>query len=132
MTYSLNAKHFASVLRLSGPDRYEYCVKRIADWGRVWGLQAEGEWVSAQDDNKTELFPIWPHPLFAEMCAHAQWAGTEPSSIDVHEWLEHWTADLIKGHRLVSVLPSPQGQGVPVPPDRFHQDLRIELARIED
>jgi hypothetical protein len=58
VSYKLNDKHIQNALKLSAPERYEYFIKRVADWRMLWALDAEDGWVIATDDNGKELFPV--------------------------------------------------------------------------
>jgi hypothetical protein len=132
MTYILNAKHVENVLKLQAPGRYDYFIKRIADWGEIWALRTDDGWTIARDDEEREIFPVWPHRLFAELCAHGEWSDSTPTRISLSEWLESWIPELIANKRLVGVFPLPEGVGIPVDPEQIGGDLREELSRIED
>jgi hypothetical protein len=131
MPYPVNGKHVQNALSLSAPARYSYFVKRAADWQEVWGLRTDEGWSLGKDNEGRDLFPIWPHPLFAEMCADGLWAENKPRRIEVHDWLTSWLPQLLREGRLVSVFPLPQGGGIAVDPMRVKHDIEEELSLIE-
>lgn len=79
MIYKLNEKHIQNVLKLSAPERYDYFIKRVADWRTLWALDSDDGFIIATDDNGKELFPVWSHHHFAELCATDSWAGAANS-----------------------------------------------------
>jgi uncharacterized protein DUF2750 len=88
MTYQLNEKHFRSIVDLPAPKRYDYFVKRVADWQTAWTLQGERGWLTARDDDGTAHLPLWAHPLFAEMCTTDEWFTAKIVQIGVHDLVD--------------------------------------------
>ena len=46
----INQKQIDAVLKLSGAERYQHFVKKIADWEEVWGLYQDG-WALLETEN---------------------------------------------------------------------------------
>lgn len=131
MPYPMNGKQVENVLRLKAPERYSYFVKRSADWQEVWSLRSPNGWTIGKDDQGRELFPVWPHPTFAELCAHGLWEDAKPEKITLSEWLNGWLPDLRAQKKLVSIFPLPSGGGIAVDPARVKDDIESELSLIE-
>jgi hypothetical protein len=131
MTWKINAKEISSVLALPAPRRFEYFVKRVADWREVWSLRNEDGWVLASDDSGCELVPVWPHSEYARACANNEWIGTEPYAIDLGAWLDKWTPGMVRDGRKVAVFPSPASKGVVVGPEHLADSIEDELDVIE-
>jgi hypothetical protein len=131
MMWIMHDKEFESVLSLSGSRRYEYFIKKVADWETVWSLKNEEGWVLARDDQGHEVIPVWPHERFALACTAGNWAECEPSPIDIAAWLERWIPGALRDRRLVAVFPTPSDRGVVVSPDRLKEDLERELSLYE-
>jgi hypothetical protein len=129
--YPLNQKQFQAVSALTGPDRYQHFVGRVADWQLVWSLKDENGWVSASDDLGNLTFPFWPHPDYAAACATGNWGGNAPGSIEVHEFLERWLPGMAKDGVAVAVFPTPTMRGTVVPALQLQQAIQDELSRIE-
>ncbi|MBA3945262.1 MAG: DUF2750 domain-containing protein [Herpetosiphonaceae bacterium] len=123
-------QEFASVLGLSGKQRYSYFVKKVADWEHIWSLASEAGWVLAYADER-EVVPVWSHPRFAASCASDEWANHFPRSIPLTMWLERWTPGMVDDRRLVAVFPTPHDKGVVVSPNQLRDDIRDELLLIE-
>jgi hypothetical protein len=131
MAWEVHDKEFESVLALPGMSRYEYCVKRVASHGELWGLSGSGGWVVAEDDEGSAHFPVWPHRRFAEACAAGPWQDGKPVALDIDEWVDVWLPNLEKDGMRVAVFQTPDDQGVGVAPMRFKGDLEAELAKFE-
>jgi len=131
MSWIMNDKEYSSVMALSGPDRYSYAIKRVADQEEIWSLWAEDGWALASDDQGRELIPVWPHPRLASACAKDEWAKYQPRSIDLESWMEKWTPGMLSDHRLVAVFPIPSDKGVVVEPERFGEDLELGASLYE-
>ncbi len=131
MTWVLKRNEIDSVTALDAPARCEYCVKKIADEGRLFGLKGDMGWAIAGDDEGCELFPIWPHAEYAAMCAVGQWEHYLPQAIDVGTWLARWLPGLERDRRLVAVFPTPDGKGAPFGAARFSELLHAAMEDYE-
>jgi len=127
----LSKDEVAGLLAADGPSRYEHFVKQVADWQLVWGLRDEDSWVSMGLSPDEPAFPVWPHEVYAGLCATETWANARPTPIDVHEWVEKWLPALAKEGNRVVVFPTPAGKGVLVHPEQLRADIESELARVE-
>jgi hypothetical protein len=76
-------------------------------------------------------FPVWPHPGYAAACATGAWSGSEPASVEIHEFLDKWLPGMSRDAVPVAVFPTVSMQGVVVAATVLHGALRDELARIE-
>ncbi len=131
MNYRLNDRQYEAVRRLPATKRYEHLVKRAADTGQLWALQSQDGWVLGADDDGREFLPVWPHPRYAEAAATGGWQGTTAAPIDVHDWLESWTAELVEASRLVGIFPVEDQPGAAIEPGAFAADLMGELELVE-
>lgn len=130
MTWNVNGKEFDSVTRLPPEKRYEYFIKKVADWREIWSLWNDG-WALMGDKDREELVPVWPHPLFAEASAVGEWLGFRPKKIDLQEWLDKWIPGMENDHRLVAVFPAAESQTTTASPLKLKSDLEEELGKYE-
>ncbi len=134
MSYLLREKEFEALMGTAANKRYEYTVKKIADWEEVWSLHNSDGWVLAGPTYGKEVFPIWPHPRFAQMCAADNWHDREPKMIPVGDWLHKWLPGLSKDERLIVVFPVPGLSGADGPvvsPERLQEDIMDQLDLVE-
>ena len=62
----LNNKEIEVVSKLPALKRYEYFIKKVADFEEVWGLFDVG-WAISEDDNGNSLMPFWSKKEFANL-----------------------------------------------------------------
>ena len=125
--WELSVDERQQVLVLPSRERYGLFLQIAADWEEVWGLYAEDGWVLSSAEKGRDIFPLWPHPAFAEACAHGDWEGTEPAPIALDELLEDLLAILEEDGIRIAVFLSPDGEGIVVTPDELKHDLRAEI-----
>jgi hypothetical protein len=127
----VHPKEVENVVRLPDDRRYEYFVKKIADWQNVWGLHGGSGWALAADDAGNQLIPFWPTAEFAQLCAQSEWEGYTPSPIALDIFMDKWLPGMMKDGRRLAVFPTPSGRGVAVEPTRLLLDLTSELEKLE-
>lgn len=130
MTWNVNGKEFNNVTQLSPQKRYEYFIKKVADWREVWSLWSDG-WALMGDKDQGEMVPVWPHAIFAEASAVGEWLGFTPKKIDLEDWLTKWTPGMEKDHRMVAVFPAAESQTTTAGPLKLKSDLEEELKKYE-
>ena len=130
MSWTVNEKEFDAVTHLQPNHRYEYFIKKVADWQEVWSLWKDG-WVLMGDKSGGEFIPVWPHPTFAEAYAHAEWIGYAPRKIELKDWLGKWIPGMEKDGRTVAVFPTVGTKTPTIPPAKLKRDLERELSQYE-
>ncbi|MEK5057931.1 hypothetical protein BK126_06525 [Paenibacillus sp. FSL H7-0326] len=91
----MNKKEFEAVIKLPANVRYEYFIKKVADYEEVWGLYDNG-WAVTSDPNGDLLLPFWPKKEFAEACAIEEWKNYNAESIDLSGFIEEFLPQLKK------------------------------------
>jgi hypothetical protein len=120
-----------SVLALSGPERYAYFIKRVADTNEVWSLYQDG-WAMSGDNTGSALLPVWPASEYAAACALDQWDGYAPKAIPLDELLEVVIPELAENGGALAIFYTPEGRGVVPSLAEFVEHLREELAKYDD
>lgn len=85
----MNQEEFEAVVKLPANKRYEYFIKKVADYEIVWGLYEDG-WAISVDDEGNKLLPFWPNKEFAEHCAINEWASYSSEEIDLYEFINEF------------------------------------------
>lgn len=122
----ISQKQIESVIALPGPKRYEHFVKVVADWEEVWGLYQDG-WALAATDDGQKVFPVWPAKEYATLCAEKEWAGYEPESFSLAEFMDELLPNLKNDGVLLGVFYTPLDKGVTPTVDQVLEDLNQEL-----
>ena len=128
MTYKLNDKQFNAICNQSDDQRYEYFMRKVADFEEIWSLHSPDGWVELSDEDGQICLPIWPHPDFAASWAVDSWSDCEPKAIKLDVWLERWTQGLEKDDTVLVVFPVDEEQGIVQTPSALGQDI---LAQFE-
>lgn len=123
-------KKIKNVLRLSKDDRYDYFIRKVADYEEVWGLESNG-WALLGDDLNNQVFPFWPEKEFAEICAIDQWTGYEAKPIELNSFLEKWIPGMEKDKILVNIFLTPDSKGKTVSPRDLGNHIEEELEQYE-
>ncbi len=137
--WAMSDQEFHAVMKLPKEKRYSYFIKRVADWRYFWGLYSEGEdrWCVAGSSAEEQIvFPVWPHPRYAQAMAVGNWAGTRPEPIRLSEWFAEDLSDWAQQSWVVGVFLVNQEDGsldgVVVPPRKLAEDIVMELMNYED
>ena len=123
----MHKKEVETVFRLPVNKRYEYFIKKVADFEEVWGLYHEG-WAMTKDDNGNLMMPFWPKEEFAQLCAVGEWENYIPESIDLDEFIEEWIPGL-KGDGFKPSIFWNNDDAVLVELDKLLYDLQAELEK---
>jgi hypothetical protein len=122
----ISQKQIESVIELSGRKRYEHFIKVVADWEEVWGLYHHG-WALAATADGQEVFPVWPAKEYAVLCAEKEWAGYEPVSFPLADFIDELLPNLKNDGVLLGVFYTPLDKGVTPAVDQVVEDLNQEL-----
>ena len=121
----MNQQEFAAVIMQPAAIRYEYFIKKTADYEEVWGLYNEG-WATAQDDLGNTLIPFFPNKKFAEAFAKEEWEGFRAKRIELGHFLEKWLPGMKSDGVKPSIFPTDTNSAV-MDVDSLRKDLETEL-----
>jgi hypothetical protein len=124
-------KEVESLFQLGAAERYGHLVRRVADFEEAWGLRSERGWSALTDDEGKVLFPLWPHPEYAEQCRHLGDPDDAPASISLEHLLNVLLPQFEKDGTLIAAFPTPAGKGIPVAAERLREDLLRESEQYE-
>lgn len=125
----MHPEKIRQVTQLSAQQRYDYCVRKVADTQEVWGLYLAG-WATAQAGGKVAI-PFWAEAVFAQACASGEWAGFQPHAIALDDFLNKWLPGMTSNDQLASVFPVPQGSACIAVPADLLRDLQHESEQYE-
>ncbi|WP_299516242.1 DUF2750 domain-containing protein [uncultured Rummeliibacillus sp.] len=97
----MNNKEIEVVSTLPASKRYEYFIKKVADFEEVWGLFDDG-WAISEDDNGNPLMPFWPKKEFANLCAVDDWKNYKAEKIELEDFMQEW----LPGMKVDGIKPS--------------------------
>lgn len=123
----MNNKEFEAVIKLPGPKRYEYFIKKVADFEEVWGLFNQG-WAQAEDKNNITI-PFWPKKEFASLCANDEWKDCTPKSIELEKFIFNWLPGMKNDSVKPSIFMTPDDKGIVIDCEKLLDDLSEELEK---
>lgn len=123
-------KKIESILKMTENERYNYFIRKVADFEEIWGLSDNG-WALLGDDNGNQILPLWPEKDFAELCAVEQWKSYKPESIQLDNFLEKWIPGMMKDKTLVNIFLTPGSKGTVILPYDLNSDLQEELEQYD-
>ncbi|QCR31905.1 DUF2750 domain-containing protein [Lysinibacillus sp. SGAir0095] len=89
----MNNTEIEAVHNLSASKRYEYFIKKVADFGEVWRLYDDG-WAISEEVNGNPLMPFWPKKEFANLCAVDEWKNYKAEQIELEDFMQKWLPGL--------------------------------------
>lgn len=123
----MNQKEFEAVIKLPANVRYEYFIKKAADYEELWGLYHDG-WATAQDDWGNTLFPFFPNEKFADTFAKNEWESCRPKRIELVYFIEKWLPGMKADGIKPSIFPTDTDSAV-MDVDTLKADLEAELEK---
>lgn len=126
----MHQKKIENLFKMSGKDRYQYFIRKVADFETVWGLFADG-WAMTADDEGKKAIPFWPEKELSSMCATEEWENYIPKKIELDPFLSKWIPGMEKDGVLLAIFPTPEKKGVLTPPKELLSSLKEELEQYE-
>lgn len=120
-------KEIDAVTNLDANKRYEYSIKRIADFETLWVL-GDGQGLRTyEDETGNIIFPIWPFKEFAVLCCTGAFADSQAEELQLNAFIEDYIPDFKESGYKLSILPLPSDKGAIVEIDSFRKALQKEL-----
>jgi len=123
-------KKIENILKMTEDERYDYFIRKVADFEQIWGLNDNG-WALLGDNDGNQILPLWPEKEFAELCAVDQWKNYKPESIELNNFLKKWIPGMINDKTLINIFLTPSANGSVVSPPTLESDLEDELDQYE-
>lgn len=130
MSLKVTPQQMEAVLKMSGPERYDFFVKKVVSFEEAWGLYDDG-WAMLGGDDGKEVFPLWPAKEYAATCATKNWANFQPRLISLADLLGKVLPTLEKEGVRPGVFPTPERKTVTVDFKQLVADLQTETKRYE-
>jgi hypothetical protein len=128
MPWQMHDEEFANVCRFDEQTRYDYFVRRVADWEEIWVL-APMDTAAVEPEGFDGDVSVWPHPRFAEACVTTDGSGNHAEMIDLDDWIDGWLPTMEERGQLVVVFPVVGGRATLVEPAAHRSDILAELEK---
>jgi len=125
----MNHHELENVSRLSPKSRYDYFIRKIADFEELWTIiDANSDFTLAEIENNT-VISFWTHEAFIESNLTPDWADCIPFKMDI-DTLQDIVIPLIRQNNyLINVFPVDSRMGYIVALNDFVNDLNEELEQ---
>ena len=131
MSWDLTEKEYQTALAMTPAERYDYTLRKVADWEEIWALTTEGEWVTGRDHMGRLAMPIWPHERFAADCAVGHWRLASPTAIGLGAWMNRHVKTFADAGTNIAVFDTQQGEALFLDASEHLADLEKELRRLQ-
>lgn len=129
MTYEVSTAEVDGVLAAPDQKPYEYFAKKVADWEEVWPV-TNGERRGILIDGEVELFPVWPHPAFAEDSLTGDWGESSPKSMSLEAFLAR-CAEIERDGGRIAILHQANGDYLETSAFALAEDIRAQMELYE-
>jgi len=127
----MHQKEIENVSNLEPFERYEYFIKKIADFEVLFSLKSsEGNFAISETDDKYML-PLWSHEEFAKQNLNAGWESFQVYEISLEELETDIFSFISENNYLINVFPLNNKTGFVVNLEEFKRDLEEELEKIQ-
>jgi len=125
----MNHHEIENVSKLSPKSRYDYFIRKIADFEELWTIiDANSDFTLAEIENST-VISFWTHEAFIESNLTPDWADCIPFKMDI-DTLQDIVIPLIRQNNyLINVFPVDSRIGYIVALNDFVNDLNEELEQ---
>ena len=127
----MHVKEIETVSNLETFKRYNYFIKKIADFEILYSLKSlEGNFAISETDNEY-MFPVWSHEEFAKLNLNKEWGNFEICEISLEELEKEIFPFILENNYLINVFPINNKTGFVVNLEEFKRDLSIELENYQ-
>ncbi|WP_291591792.1 DUF2750 domain-containing protein [Bacteroides sp.] len=116
-----------NIVNLTASERYDYFIRKVADFEEVWGLKDTEGW-ALMGNKEQVLFPVWCEIEFAELC---KWDNYQPTAIPLDDFIEKLLPKLEKDDVMLAIFPIPKGKGVICKVQGVKSDIEKECEQYE-
>jgi len=100
----MHVKEIETVSNLETFKRYNYFIKKIADFEILYSLKSlEGNFAISETDNEY-MFPVWSHEEFAKLNLNKEWGNFEICEISLEELEKEIFPFILENNYLINVL----------------------------
>lgn len=127
----MNNRELENVIKLEPFKRYQYFIKKVADFEELWTIVDEEDDYALSDIDEFSLVSFWPAEEFIYSNLEEGWKDCKPLRLTLDDLQENLYDLIIDENYLINVFPINGRTGFIVKLDEFKRDLEEELDKIE-
>lgn len=127
----MNPKEKENILKLEPFKRYQYFIKKIADFEELWTIVDEnGDYAISEIDNHN-FISFWTAEEFILSNLEEGWQDCKPLKLNLEDLYNDLFEIIVSENYLVNVFPIDGKSGFIVSLEEFKRDLEEELEKIQ-
>lgn len=127
----LNEQAIKTISELEPYKRYQYFIKKIADFEELWLLIDENDDIVYSEIENELIVPFWSNEEFTDSCVNGAWRNCTPTKVTLEDLGVKVLSFLRQKKALVDVFPVDNKSGFVVSIEEFLRDLDEELKNYE-
>ncbi|WP_223560445.1 DUF2750 domain-containing protein [Chryseobacterium lathyri] len=127
----MNSKEIENVLKLEPFKRYEYFIKKVADFEQLWTIVDEDGDYAISEVDEFSLITFWPAEEFVSLDLQEDWEDCTPLKLTLDDLRDNIFDVINSENYLINVFPVNGTSGFVVNLEEFSRDLNEELNKIE-
>ncbi|MCL6265158.1 DUF2750 domain-containing protein [Flagellimonas myxillae] len=128
---NLNSKEIESVSKLEPFKRYNYFIKKIADFEEIWTIVDKHGELALSDIEENTLISFWTAEAFIKSNLYGNWENCIPFKITLDDFEDIFAPLIVDNNYLINVFPVNGKSGFVVNLDEFIRDLNDELEKYQ-
>lgn len=125
----ITSKEIESVSKLSPFERYNYFIKRVADFEIIYTLVDGNNGLAIADIENKSLLSFWSAEEYAILNAVNEWKDYKPKKITLEEFEDSFIDLIIEKEYLLNIFPMNNKTGFVVNVHEFARDLASEMEK---
>ncbi|WP_350284656.1 DUF2750 domain-containing protein [uncultured Croceitalea sp.] len=127
----LNIKEIESVSKLEPFKRYNYFLKRIANFEEFWTIVDNHGDVALSEIEENTLISFWSSEEFIKSNLSGNWEKCIPFKVTFDDFEDTFAPLIAQNDYLINVFPVNRKSGFVVSLDEFIRDLNDELEQYQ-
>lgn len=127
----LHPKEIENVSKQKSFDRYQYFIRKVADFEEFWTIIDDKGDIGLSVINEKTFISLWTAEDFIKSNINGNWKNHTPVKMTLDDFDELLKPIILKNDYLISVFPVNSKSGFVVNFDEFVRDLNNELEQYE-
>lgn len=127
----MNSKQIENILKLEPQKRYEYFIRKVADFEELWTIVNEdGDYALSSVYDKT-LVSFWSAEEFIESNLEEDWSNCKALKLSLDDLTDVVLPYIADNDYLINIFPINGRSGFIVDLEEFSRDFTEELKKYE-
>ncbi|WP_336690599.1 MULTISPECIES: DUF2750 domain-containing protein [unclassified Chryseobacterium] len=127
----MNQKQIENILKLEPQKRYEYFIRKVADFEELWTIVDEnGDYALSSVDDKT-LVSFWSAEEFIGSNLDDEWSNCKTLKLSLDDLTDEVLPYIADNDYLMNIFPINGRSGFIVDLEEFSRDFTEELKKYE-